>query len=374
LERLLFLPKIMGVAMFDRRFCSFLALIGLWIGCGLTAGCGDGRTPLMVYSPHGSDLLKLLETAYEAENPQIDLKWFDMGSQDVFERLRFERNNPQADVWFGGPDTIFARGAEDALLEPYRPVWADHVPTASQHPENLFFGVYLACPLLIYNSAAVPPEEAPQDWDDLLDPRWQGKVLIRDPLASGTMRTVFGMILARSVAETGNPDAGFAWLARLDQQTKEYTLNPALLFEKMIRQEGVVSIWELTDILLLKQQDSPLDYRFATSGTPIIDDSIGLVRGAPHPEVAKAFIDWVGSVETQSLVAREVFRLPARTDIPTESLPPWAQKVLGEMHPAAVDRSVLAAQGNDWMQHWDRAIRGRGERFLEEAGAATAER
>jgi iron(III) transport system substrate-binding protein len=374
LERLLFLPKIMGVAMFDRRFCSFLALIGLWIGCGLTVGCGDGRTPLMVYSPHGSDLLKLLETAYEAENPQIDLKWFDMGSQDVFERLRFERNNPQADVWFGGPDTIFARGAEDALLEPYRPVWADHVPTASQHPENLFFGVYLACPLLIYNSAAVPPEEAPQDWDDLLDPRWQGKVLIRDPLASGTMRTVFGMILARSVAETGNPDAGFAWLARLDQQTKEYTLNPALLFEKMIRQEGVVSIWELTDILLLKQQDSPLDYRFATSGTPIIDDSIGLVRGAPHPEVAKAFIDWVGSVETQSLVAREVFRLPARTDIPTESLPPWAQKVLGEMHPAAVDRSVLAAQGNDWMQHWDRAIRGRGERFLEEAGAATAER
>lgn len=360
--------------MFDRRFCSFLALIGLWIGCGLTVGCGDGRTPLMVYSPHGSDLLKLLETAYEAENPQIDLKWFDMGSQDVFERLRFERNNPQADVWFGGPDTIFARGAEDALLEPYRPVWADHVPTASQHPENLFFGVYLACPLLIYNSAAVPPEEAPQDWDDLLDPRWQGKVLIRDPLASGTMRTVFGMILARSVAETGNPDAGFAWLARLDQQTKEYTLNPALLFEKMIRQEGVVSIWELTDILLLKQQDSPLDYRFATSGTPIIDDSIGLVRGAPHPEVAKAFIDWVGSVETQSLVAREVFRLPARTDIPTESLPPWAQKVLGEMHPAAVDRSVLAAQGNDWMQHWDRAIRGRGERFLEEAGAATAER
>ena len=46
--------------------------------------------------------------------------------------------------------------------------------------------------MLVYNSAAVPAAEAPQDWDDLLDPKWKGKILIRDPLASGTMRTVWG--------------------------------------------------------------------------------------------------------------------------------------------------------------------------------------
>lgn len=323
--------------------------------------CGDGRTPVVVYTPHGKDLMKLLEEAYEARNPNVDVRGLDMGSQEVYDRIRTEAANPQADVWFGGPDTIFSRGAEDGLLQEFRPIWADALPPESRDAEDLYFGLYLACPVLVYNSAAVPAEEAPKDWEDLLDPRWKGKVLIRDPLASGTMRTVFGMILARSVEQTGDAEAGFDWLRRLDAQTKEYTLNPALLFEKLTRQEGVVSIWELTDILLLGRRNSPLAYRFAESGTPVIDDSIGLVQGAPNEEAARAFIEWVGSVEALELVAEKVFRLPARTDMDAEHLPAWAQKVLEEMTPAPVDSSLLAENGAAWMQRWDRTVRGRGE-------------
>ena len=53
------------------------------------------------------------------------------------------------------------------------------------------------------------------------------------------------------------------------------------------------------------QRGAPLGYRFPRSGTPVIDDSIGLVKGARHPAAAKAFIEYVGSVEAQSLAARE---------------------------------------------------------------------
>jgi iron(III) transport system substrate-binding protein len=322
--------------------------------------CGDGRERVVMYSPHGRDLLQLLEDAYEAKNPQVDVRSLDMGSQEVYDRIRSEAVNPQADIWFGGPDTIFSRGAAEGLLEPFRPTWADALPASSRDAGELYFGLYLACPILVYNSAAVPAAEAPRDWEDLLDPRWAGKVLIRDPLASGTMRTVFGMILARSVEQTGDEEAGFAWLRRLDAQTKEYTLNPALLFEKLTRQEGLVSIWELTDILLLQRRSSPLAYRFASSGTPVIDDSIGLVKNAPHGEAARAFIEWVGSEEALELVAREVFRLPAREDLPVEDLPPWAQEVLGEMVAAPVDSDLLAARGAKWMERWDRTVRGKG--------------
>lgn len=324
------------------------------------AACGDGRDQLIVYSPHGRDLLTLTEKAFEAANPTVDVRWLDMGSQEVYDRIRFEAANPQADVWFGGPDTIFSRGAADGLLEPFRPAWADAVPLSSQHPGDLYFGVYLACPILVYNSAAVPASEAPADWDDLLEPRWQGKVIIRDPLASGTMRTVFGMVIARSVAATGDEEQGFEWLRRLDAQTKEYTLNPALLFEKLNRQEGVVSIWELTDILLMARTSSPLAYRFARSGTPVIDDSIGLVKGAPHGELARRFIDWVGGVEAQELVAREAFRLPARTDLPAEELPLWAREVLAQMVRAEVDGELIDERGKAWMERWDRTVRGKG--------------
>ena len=82
---------------------------------------------MVVYSPHGRDQLSLLERAFESEHPEIDVRWLDMGSQEILDRVRFERVNPQADVWFGGPTTIFDRGVADSLLVAYRPRWAAHV-------------------------------------------------------------------------------------------------------------------------------------------------------------------------------------------------------------------------------------------------------
>ena len=74
----------------------------------------DRRTPLVLYSPHGRDQLSLLEHAFEQHRPDVDVRWLDMGSQEILDRLRFERVNPQADVWFGGPSTIFDRGVHDS--------------------------------------------------------------------------------------------------------------------------------------------------------------------------------------------------------------------------------------------------------------------
>lgn len=324
------------------------------------AGCGDDRAPVVLYSPHGGDLLSLMEKEFETRNPEIDVRWLDMGSQDVYDRVRSETANPQADVWFGGPQTIFARGAREGLLAPYRPQWADAVPPESRGADDLYFGSYRTAPVLVYNSAAVKAEEAPRDWDDLLNPRWTNKILIRDPLASGTMRTMFGMILARSVVETGNPDRGFAWLRRLDGQTKEYLQQPALMIEKLNRQEGLVTIWELTDLLWQRERGSPLAFHFPASGTPVIDDSIGLVKNAPHPEEARKFIDFVGSAEGQEIAARQAFRLPARTDMPKEKLPDWAQQVLRDMKPAKVRWDLIEKNGQEWMTTWDRTVRARG--------------
>jgi len=328
-----------------------MGLAGLW-------ACDDSRTRVVLYSPHGRDLLALLETTYEAAHPDVDVRWLDMGSQEVFDRIRSEKANPQADVWFGGPDTIFARGAEQGLLQPYRPAWADAVPATSRAPGDLYFGAYRSMPVLVYNTDKVAAADAPRDWDDLLDPRWRGEILIRDPLASGTMRTMFGMILARSVDETGSTDQGFDWLRRLDGQTKEYVLNPALMIEKLVRGEGLVTVWDLTDILLQKERGKPLDFTFPSSGTPVIDDSIGLVAGAVHAEAAGAFIDWVGSPEAQRLAAEKVYRVPARTDLERDQLPPWAQDVLDRLVPADVDWELIEERGPQWMSQWDRTIRG----------------
>ena len=319
----------------------------------------DSRTPLVLYSPHGRDLLTLVENEFERSHPDVDVRWLDMGSQEVYDRLRSEKANPQADVWYGGPDTIFSRGAREGLLAAYRPDWVDAIPPDARHPGDLYFGLYRTPAMPVYNAKAIPAAQAPREWDDLLDPRWKGKILIRDPLASGTMRAVWGYILSKSVRETGSPESGFAWLARLDAQTKEYVFNPILLYEKIVRAEGLITIWDLPDTLLERQRGSPLQYVFPKSGTPVIDDAVGIVAGSRHPELARKLVDFLGSRAMQRLAAEKTFRLPVRTDL-GEDLPAWARDIEREMTPARIDWDLVEREGSAWMSTWDRTVRGKG--------------
>jgi iron(III) transport system substrate-binding protein len=327
------------------------------VGCG-----GSGRTPLLVYSPHGRDLLTLAETRFEALRPDVDVRWLDMGSQEVLDRVRSERANPQGDVWFGGPAEIFARAAEESLLAAYRPTWAERIPVEGRGPGDFYFAAYRTPAVIVYNERAVPANQAPQDWDDVLHPRWKGQVLIRDPLPSGTMRAIFGMIVERSIRETGDTARAWNWLRRLDAQTKEYVFNPSILSNKIDRQEGLITLWDLPDILLSRDKGQAVGYTFPRSGTPVIQDAIALVRGARHGEVARAFIEWVGSVDAQVEAARVGYRLPARRGLNPRSLPDWVPQVQEQLVPAEVDWDQLRRFGADWMRYWDQHVRGSGER------------
>jgi iron(III) transport system substrate-binding protein len=329
----------------------------------LLAGCsgGDARTPVVLYSPHGPDQLGVLEKAFEAGNPDIDIRWLDMGSQEVFDRVRSERANPQADVWFGGPSTIFDRGVRDSLLAPYRPSWAGRVGPRGIGPADFYWPVYRTPAVIAFNAAAVKRDSAPKDWDEVLDPRWRDQVLIRDPMASGTMRAIWGLIIYRSIKATGDTAAGMAWLRRLDGQTRAYVLSPLLLTQKLARQEGLVTLWDLPDVLIDRARGLPLDYVFPSSGTVVIDDAIGLVRGSRHPAHAQRFIDWVASDEALLLAARHVFRLPARKDLPPDSIPEWIAGVEREMKETEVDWELLAREGPAWMAYWDQRVRNTGK-------------
>ena len=233
---------------------------------------------------------------------------------------------------------------------------------------DYFYGVYLTPAVIAFNSEAVTKQEAPQDWDDILDPVWKGRVLIRDPLASGTMRMIFGMIMYRSLEQTGGTEAGYDWLRRLDAQTKEYVLNPALLYQKLARQEGVVTLWNLPDVLRVREQGFPLDYVLPASGTPVLVDAIAVLEfgGANSrevstgPEPAVPVVLDIEGAEGQLLAARKAFRNVTRTDLPVDSLPEWLVRVSEELHPMEVDWELLEERGREWIRYWDSHIRGTG--------------
>jgi iron(III) transport system substrate-binding protein len=325
----------------------------LLVGCSTS----DGREVLIVYSPHGPDLLRTFEGRFEAENPQVDVQWLDMGSQEVLDRVRSERANPQADVWFGGPSQLFHAAAEEGLLQAFSPTWADAVADYSD-AEGRYYGIYLTPLIIAYNSEVVDSASAPQDWDEVLGERWDDQVLIRDPLASGTMRTLFGMVIQRSVRETGATDAGFDWLRQLDGRTREYVLNPTLLYQKLARREGLVTLWDMPDIEALKAStDFPIDYLYASSGTPLVEDAVAVVNGSANPELAQRFAEFVGAQPEVLLAARDFYRLPARGDIPADSLPPVLRRARDLILPEPIDWQMLQEQGPEWMRYWDENVR-----------------
>jgi iron(III) transport system substrate-binding protein len=304
-------------------------------------------------------MLAAFEQAYESAFPSRDVQWLDMGAQDVYDRISTERGNPQADVWWGGPSITFLRAERESLLTRYVPSWDTAAGPAVKSAGGFWYGTFVTPEVIMFNTHILNAEEAPKDWDDLLDPRWRGKIIIRSPLASGTMRIVFGALIEREEARTGSPEAGFAWLRRLDANTKTYAADPTQLYLKIAREEGTLTVWNLPDVLIQIQQNHyPFGYAIPASGTPLITEGIAIVRGAPHPAEARSFYEFVSSEESLLRQVKEFGRIPARGNLHEADLPSW----LRGLHYASmpVDWERLAASEREWMRRWDAEVKGRG--------------
>jgi iron(III) transport system substrate-binding protein len=281
-----------------------------------------------------------------------------MGSQEILTRVRVEKNRPQADLWWGAAHTTFQTAANENLLSPFRPGWANSVPQASHDSKDLWYGTYETPQVIVYNSEAVSASEAPRDWDDVLDPKWRDKVLIRNPNPSDTMRAIFGAMIWRFYKDTGSPEKGYDWLRKLDANVHEYTADGTLLMQKLARREGLVSLWDMPDVRLYKDQKNlPVDYMIPSSGTPVITDGIAIVKGSPNEAEARKFYEFVTTPESLAYAAQKYYRIPVRTDLDRKQLPDWMNQPFTRL---PLDWTVLEKEGPEWLRYWDTQIRGRG--------------
>ncbi len=341
-----------------RTICFILLIVAIastLLSCG--RGSNSTAKKLLIYTPHGQDLLREMIGRYKSQYPDVDVQFLDMGSREILERVRAERNRPQADLWWGAAHTTFQTAAEENLLSAYKPSWADIVPPHSRDQNDLWYGTYQTPEVIVYNSDAVKPEDAPKDWDDVLDPKWRDKIIIRNPNPSDSMRAIFGAMIWRFYKDTGSPEEGFNWLRKLDANVHEYTPDGTLMMQKLARREGLISLWNLPDVWIHKEQRQfPIGYVFPASGTPVITDGIAVLHGAQHAGEAQRFYEFVTTPENLILAAQKYYRIPVRSDLDRTQLPAWMNERINEM---PLDWDVLRKQSNDWMRYWDTEIRGR---------------
>ena len=107
------------LAMRSKVFVFAIIVSALLFSCR-----SQPRNRLLIYTPHGQDLLKDFIARYKQQYPYADVRFLDMGSREVLERVRVERNRPQADLWWGAAHTTFQTAADENLLAPFRPTWA----------------------------------------------------------------------------------------------------------------------------------------------------------------------------------------------------------------------------------------------------------
>lgn len=325
-------------------------------------GCGDrskSAKTVIVYSPHGGDILAQFEKLFEEKHPGIDVRWIDMGSQDVLDRIRSERENPQGDIWWGAPSTMFMSAAKEGLLQPYKPSWASAVDVAYKDASDLWYGTFLTPEVIGYNNQRLKAAEVPQDWDDLLKPEWKDKIIIRYPLGSGTMRAIYSAMIWRFFKDTREPKQGYDWLLKFDANTKEYAASPTMMQQKLARGEGLLTVWNMPDIVFQAEvKGYPFGYVIPKSGTPIVTDGIAIIAKCKHPEQAKLYYEFVNSIDSMIILAKQHYRIPARNDIPRESLPKWITET--EIRPMDIDWQVFSQKSDEWMKYWEQNIKDKG--------------
>ena len=306
---------------------------------------------VVVYSTHGEDMLEVVADEFKKETGvQVD---FINLKGELADRIRAEKANPQSDIMYGAPSSVFIELKGEDLFEPSTPSWAKEIDPLFKDAEGYWYGTIQTPVVMFYNSDVISSENAPKDWSDLAKPQYKGQLVFRNGLSSSARATYTALL--QQYEQKNDLASGWSFLKDVDANTKQYFGSGSLLFQAIGRKEAGIGFAVLSEIVDNKIKNKmPLEIIDAASGSPVITDGIALIKGAKNPNAAKAFLDFAGSAKIQSLLANTFNRMPTHPAAISTS-PKWmADTKIKVMN---VDWGSLAAKQSEWMQKWDTEVK-----------------
>ena len=292
-------------------------------------------------SVYGSDTFEsFLRSAFQKKYPEINVNFIGGRAPVVGPKLITERRAGEylVDLVLTGPGTPYRMLYKNKALDPIRPAlllpevldqskwWqAKHHYVDSEEKHIFIYEATVQSGDLAYNTRLVKPEEIKSYWD-LLQPRWRGKIVAMDPSVSGAVSRSIRFFYFQA-------ELGPKFITRLFGET-EITL--ARDFTQMLD-------WLATGKFLLGifvgssetaraasqglplKEFSPNHFREGAAVSPF-NGTVSLVNRAPHPNAAKALINWLLSREGQIAVQQHLasegsFRESLREDISKDIIP-----------------------------------------------------
>jgi iron(III) transport system substrate-binding protein len=345
-----------------RHVILLLLLAALISGCAAEPAKDSAGHQLTIYTGRDKDEVSKVVELFTAQFPQYKggVSTITLGAQAALDRLRAEKSNPQAGFLWGGTLQGLQQAANEGLLAPSNPTHANLIDAARKDPQGRWYAEMLLPEVIIYNHDILKPEQAPKDWDDLITPAFKDKIVIRDVMPSGTMRTIFSAMIYRQYAASGSVDAGYEWLKKLDANTVVYSPTPDDMYLKVDRGVGPVTLWNLQDALIQPLKNNrPWTYVIPASGVPILLDGVGVVNNPRMVQAATDFQNFLLEPQLQAQLARDYYQIPA-IQIPPEAKPDWLSKL--ELKEMKVDWDLMGAKQTEWMDYWSQNIKGKGAR------------
>jgi iron(III) transport system substrate-binding protein len=265
--------------------------------------------------------------------PEITLEWFGSRMAEVTGKLEAERRGGvySTDVLIGGTSTANLQMKPMGALDPLRPAlilpevtdptrWLDGRLDFSDRDEmNLVFAI-LPIPVLLYDPRQVMAEDVDELYE-LLAPRWQGKIVLSDPLPQGA-----GQATARWIWEMLGPEKGAEYIRALRAQAGAVDRDLRRQAEWIARGRYAILVgpgsgtWQqfrnegLTFGVMVEFKD------YGTHLTPGTG-TVMRVNRAPHPNAATVFINWLLTREGQTAYSTGLDQPSRRLDTPTDHLP-----------------------------------------------------
>jgi len=288
----------------------------------LLCGCGGAKEPtkLVIYTAKENEEIEEYLPVAEAALPDLELEVLRLSTGDLTARLLAEKDNPQADVIWGTAATSMIIFNNEGMLEPYAPKGVEDIlpqfKDAGDPPAWVGVDAYLTAFCFNTQVAEEYGLPKPTSWEDLLDPVYEGHIVMPNPASSGT-----GFMFVSSVLQGLGEDAGWEYLSALDNNMAIYTKSGSKPCKMAGAGEYAIGISFAFVAARLQREGAPLEFVLPAEGSGYEIEANALMKGANNPEGAKRFLDWAIGDEAMNLYAK-YFAVVAKPGFPApEGMP-----------------------------------------------------
>lgn len=269
------------------------------------AGCGNDKPAegkvekeVTVYMGVVEQSAKVIAAEFEKDTG-IKVKFVRMSGGETLSRIRAEKNNPQASVWYGGSADSYIMAQKEGLLEAYKSPNAAKIPDNFKDKDGFWTGVYQGYLGFILDDRYFKENNVPvpKSWDDLLKPEYTGQIVMGNPGSAST-----GYVILSSIVQSRGEEKGLEYMAKLDKQMKQYTKAGEAPARSAALGEAAIGITYIHNgIRLMKEGYSNVALSVPEDGTAYELGAVAIIKGGKEPGAAKKFVDWALSKKAQEL-------------------------------------------------------------------------